>query len=115
MTTGEKIQARRLEVGMTAEELGNRLGVQRSAVSKYERGRVDLKAAQLMEIAKVLNCTPTSLLGDNDDPDVERLEALHQNPRLGLLFDRTRKMTNEDVEFMIQMTDRILKERDDDI
>lgn len=46
--------------------------------------------------------------------DDERLEALHENPRLGLLFDRQRNMSPEDVEFMIQMADRILKERDHD-
>ena len=45
--------------------------------------------------------------------DWARLEALHQNPRLGLLFDHTRKMKKEDVDFMIQMADRILKEQDD--
>ena len=46
--------------------------------------------------------------------DQDRLEALHQNPALGLLFDRTRKMSHDDVEFMLQFADRILKERDGD-
>ncbi len=112
MTTGEKIKARRLELGMTTEELGNKIGVQRSAISKYEKGRVDLKSAQIIEIAKALDCPPASLLADEDDPDLDRLEALHQNPRLGLLFDRTRKMSHEDVEFMIQMSEKIMKGRD---
>jgi transcriptional regulator with XRE-family HTH domain len=44
----------------------------------------------------------------------ERLEALHNNPKLGMLFDRTRKMSQADVDFMLQMADRILKERDGD-
>lgn len=116
MTTGEKIKARRLELGMTTEELGKKIGVQRSAVSKYEKGRVDLKASQLMEVAEALNCSPASLLGDDQerDPDAERLEALHQDPRLGLLFDRSRKMSSADVDFMLQMAERILRERDAD-
>jgi hypothetical protein len=46
--------------------------------------------------------------------DQQRIEALHQNPRLGLLFDHTLKMDSEDVDFMIQMADRIRKERDGD-
>ena len=46
--------------------------------------------------------------------DAEILEALHQNPRLGLLFKRSSKMTTEDVDFMILMADKILKERDGD-
>jgi transcriptional regulator with XRE-family HTH domain len=111
MTIGEKIKARRKELGMTTEELGRLIGVQRSAITKYEKDRVDLKSKQLQEIAKALDVPPSSLLAD-DDPDQERLEALHQDPRLGLLFDRSRKMSREDVEFMLQMADRILKERD---
>lgn len=42
--------------------------------------------------------------------DDDRLEALHQNPKLGLLFDRQRKMSDKDIDFMIQMADRILGE-----
>ena len=111
MTIGEKIKARRIELGMTTEELGQLIGVQRSAVTKYEKDKIDLKSKQLQEIAKALDVPATSLLAD-DDPDQDRLEALHQNPRLGLLFDHSRKMKQEDVDFMIQMAERILKERD---
>lgn len=46
-----------------------------------------------------------------DETDQARLEALHQDPRLCLLFDRTRKMSHADVEFMLQFADRILKEQ----
>lgn len=49
--------------------------------------------------------------------DRERLEALHENPRLGLLFDRSRKMSHDDVELMLKMSEKILGERcksDDD-
>jgi transcriptional regulator with XRE-family HTH domain len=57
----------------------------------------------------------TSTVPENlSDEDQQRLEALHQDPRLGLLFDRTRKMSHDDVEFMLQFADRILKERDGD-
>ncbi len=111
MTIGEKIKARRKELGMTTEELGRLIGVQRSAITKYEKDKVDLKSERLQQIAKALDIQPASLLPDEDE-DQQRLEALHQNPRLGLLFDRSRKMSHEDVEFMLQMADRILKERD---
>ena len=111
MTIGEKIRKRRQELGMTTEELGQKIGVQRSAITKYEKDRVDLKSAQIQKIAKALDVLPASLLSD-DDPDQLRLEALHQNPRLGLLFDHSTKMRPEDVDFMIQMAERIVKERD---
>ena len=42
------------------------------------------------------------------------LESLHQNPKLRMLFDRSRKMSHEDVEFMLQLAERIQKERDEE-
>lgn len=114
MTIGEKIKARREELGMTTEELGKLIGVQRSAVTKYEKDKIDLTSKKLQAIANVLNVPAGALLGDDESEDQERLEALHQNPRLGILFDRSRKMSSSDVDFMIQMADRILKERDGD-
>lgn len=76
MTIGEKIRARRIELNMTTEELGEKIGVQRSAVSKYEKGRVELKAKQIQEIAKALDVLPVDLLDDIDQNlsnDEERL------------------------------------------
>ena len=71
MTIGEKIRSRRRELHMTTEELGNLIGVQRSAVSKYEKGRVELKASQIQSIAKALDILPVDLL---DDPDPELVD-----------------------------------------
>jgi transcriptional regulator with XRE-family HTH domain len=114
MTLGEKIRKRRMELNMTMDDLGNAIGVQRSAINKYEKGMItDLKRSTIHALAKALQVSPLYLLDDDNDDD-ERLEALHQNPRLGLLFDRSRKMSHADVEFMLQMADRILKEREQD-
>lgn len=114
MTLGEKIRKRRMELNMTMDDLGNAIGVQRSAINKYEKGMItDLKRSTIHALAKALQVSPLYLLDDDNDDD-DRLEALHQNPRLGLLFDRSRKMSSADVDFMLQMADRILKERDGD-
>lgn len=113
MTLGEKIRKRRIELNMTMDDLGNAIGVQRSAINKYEKGMItDLKRSTIHTLAQALQVSPLYLL-DDDNGDDERLEALHRNPQLGLLFDRSRKMSSEDVEFMLQMADRILKERGD--
>ena len=113
MTVGEKIRARRIQLGMTMDDLGKAIGVQRSAVNKYEKGTVELTASKIAALARALDVPVFYLLDDDpEDVDQARLEALHQDPRLGLLFDRSRRMSHEDVEFMLQMADRILKERD---
>ena len=114
MTLGEKIRARRIELNMTMDELGQKIGVQRSAINKYEKGKIDdLKRSTIHALAKALDVSPVYLLDDDpEDKDQQRLEALHQDPRLGILFDHTRKMKKEDVDFMIQMAERMIQERD---
>lgn len=114
MNLGDKIRTRRMELGMTMEDLGKAIGVQRSAINKYEKGIItDLKRSTIDALSKALNVSVFYLLDDDpEDLDEARLEALHQNPQLGLLFDRSRKMSDADVDFMLQMADRILKERD---
>ena len=69
MTTGERIKQLRLEHGLTQEELGARLGVQRAAVQKYEKGTVkNIKRDALIRLAEVLDTTPEYLLGWEETP-----------------------------------------------
>ena len=42
--------------------------------------------------------------------EFHRLEDLHQDPRLGILFDRARRMSDADKEKMIQIAGVILGE-----
>ena len=69
MTTGERIKQLRLELGLTQEELGAKLGVQRAAVQKYEKGTVkNIKRDALIRLAEVLGTTPEYLLGWDELP-----------------------------------------------
>ena len=69
MTTGERIKQLRLERGLTQEELGAKLGVQRAAVQKYEKGTVkNIKRDALIRLAEILETTPEYLLGWDEMP-----------------------------------------------
>ena len=111
-----KIKNRRLELDLTLEEVAQAVGVGRSTVQRWESGLIkNMGRDKIAALAKILQISPVELVpaaGSVRSEDEERLEALHQNPRLGLLFDRSRKMSHDDVEFMLQMADRILKEQD---
>lgn len=64
---GARIKAARMAKGMTQEELGEILGVQKSAIAKYENGRVvNIKRSQLKKISEVLNIPPMELIYDAD-------------------------------------------------
>ena len=113
-----KIKSRRIQLGLTLEDVAQAVGVGRSTVRKWETGMIkNMGRDKIAALAKVLQISPVELVpmpNQTRSDDDERLEALHQNPRLGLLFDRSRKMSHADVEFMLQMADRILKEREPD-
>ena len=72
MKTGEKIRNRRIALNMTMEDLGNAIGVQRSAINKYEKGLIDIKSSTLQAIANALNISPVLLLDDVEGEDVEQ-------------------------------------------
>ena len=69
MNIGEKIKVRRKELGLTTTDLGRMIGVQNSAITKYEKGRVELKASQIKAIADALQISPVLLL-DDDEADL---------------------------------------------
>ena len=66
MDIGEKIKIARITRGLTQEELGNMIGVQKSAIAKYESGRVvNIKRTTLQKIADVLDMNPSDLIFDD--------------------------------------------------
>ena len=74
---GEKIKAARLKKGYTQEELGKLIGVQKSAVAKYEKGRVvNIKRSVLARISKVLNIPPAELVSDIEEKPKETAHEL---------------------------------------
>lgn len=103
--------------GISQSDICRALDVSSATVSDWCSGKKYPRIDAMQRLADLLGVkfsTLTTESGLQDYEDQQRLEALHQDPRLGLLFDRSRKMSHDDVEFMIQLADRILKERDGD-
>lgn len=64
MTIGERIKQRRKELKISADELGKRLGKDRSTVFRYENGDIEKLPIDILEpIAKALKTTPEYLMG----------------------------------------------------
>lgn len=65
MTTGEKIRYHRERLGLTMAELGELVGVQASAINKYEKGRVvNIKKETIAKMAAVFGISQMELLDD---------------------------------------------------
>jgi len=70
MDTGEKMKMLRLQQGLTLEEVGDRVGVGKSTVRKWESGQIaNMKRDKIALVAKALGTTPGYLMGwDESDP-----------------------------------------------
>lgn len=76
MNIGEKIKAARLAKGLTQEELGTMLGVQKSAIAKYESGRVvNIKRTTLKKISDILNIRPAELIFEASPKETAEFHA----------------------------------------
>lgn len=63
MNIGEKIKKARRAKGMTQEELGELLGVKKSAVAKYENGRVvNIKRSTIKKMSNILGLSPADFI-----------------------------------------------------
>lgn len=69
MTTGERLKQLRKEHNLTQEELGEKIGVKKAAIQKYEKGTVkNIKKDSLLKLAEILDTTPEYILGWDSYP-----------------------------------------------
>jgi len=127
MEMGQKINNLRIEKGMTLEELGNKVGVGKSTVRKWENGIIaNMKRDKILKIADALDTTPAYLMGW-EDASSENIDQNNSNPPsrsnqfpeiahditvsddLKLLLEMGRKMSPEQlkahIEFMKKLYD----------
>lgn len=89
MTLGEKVKAGRLQVGMTQEELAEKLNVSRQAITKWETNRGIPDVVNLKGIAELFDVSVDYLLDDGSKLDVETmreaidLTKIEKNNELG--------------------------------
>lgn len=68
MTTGDRIKQLRNTLGMSQEELGQKVGVKKAAINKYETGIVvNLKRSVIDKLSEALHTTPAYLMGWEDE------------------------------------------------
>ena len=67
MEIGKKIREARIAKGLTQEELGKIVGLQNSAIAKYENGRVvNIKRSTLQKLAIALDLRGSDLIIENE-------------------------------------------------
>ena len=120
----ENIKNKRNALGMTQQELAEKMGyTNRSSIAKIENGAVDLSQSKIIQFAKVLETTPSELMGEveytdvrtdghtpeyYDDATVQRVtEAMRNNPDSRIVFDAVSTMTPEDLTIIAKLVEKM--------
>lgn len=138
-TTGERIKKRRKELGISADELAEAIGKDRTTIFRYESGAIEkMPSDVLVPIAKALKTTPAHLMGWDDEngwndtievndiyginkqemidylnrtnPElIETYKHIAENENLSLLFDAAKDLTPEDLAPILAIIQKIRK------
>lgn len=99
----------------TQSDLVNDLGFDKSTVSNWCAGLRVPKVDVIIDIANYLHVNVGDLIEDNrnedtyylDDDARDMAQFMYENPEYKVLFDASRKVKKEDIDFVKQMIDRM--------
>ena len=114
MNVGDRIKKRRLELGLTQEELAKKAGYKsRSSINKIELSR-DLPLPKVQEVARILDCSPSYLLGWEDKTNI--VETAKTDVMLSNMDNRLKeyalkiaKLPKEKQDLVLKMIDELGK------
>lgn len=112
MDIGQRIRIARLAKGYTQEELAEIVGVKKSAVAKWENGRVsEIKRSNLAALSKALDLNPNSLLDMIEEKPVEtakEIAGIVMNAEMMELIDKYNSLSDENKAIARQHLDFLL-------
>ena len=105
---------------MTQLELSKRLGVGTTSVYNWCNGIKTPRMDKVDSMCKIFNCNRSDLIEDKpetheqpnyhlDEDAREAADFLHKNPEYKVLFDASRNISKEDIEFVAKMLDKFRK------
>lgn len=106
MSIYERIRKRRIELGMTQEELAHKIGyTSKSSITKIETGHVDLPQSKIVEFAHALDTNVGYLMGDSRRGSGVFNPDIHSVPILGAIQCGLPTLAEENIEEYANVAD----------
>lgn len=106
---GDNIRALRLKHNMTQEELGRHLGVQKSAIRKYESGMVEnIPRSSIKKMADLFGVKPSALMGWEEKEKSPSSDGLSEGRKA--LIDFAMTVPEDKAAMILQVMKTILAE-----
>ena len=111
-----RIKTRRIELGMSYQDLADKTGMSKSTLQRYETGAIkNIPLDKLSDLAEALQLDPIYLMGIDPpsyyiDPEAAQLaQELYTRPEMRVLFDASKKLSKEDVEMFTALIEKMSK------
>ena len=127
MCLGENIRFLRTKKGYSQDDIANKLGYKSfTTIQKWESGVSEPPLKALKKLSEIFNIDMNDLAtkklstdtsSDNDvyylDDDARDMALfMYENPEYKVLFDASRKVKKEDIQFVKEMIDRMSNNND---
>lgn len=100
---GRRIKALREARGLTLEQVGDFIGVNKATIQRYEIGNIDIKRNVAIKLAECLGTSPSYIMGWTDDPlaAVTSATPAALSPQLQALADALDQLNEEGQEKLL--------------
>lgn len=118
MEIRDKIKARRLELGLTLEQVGDYVGVSKSTVRKWESGYIsNMRRDKIAKLAEVLQLSPLDIAIDEDSnnfaqnaavpPGFQPLPRMVKKPLIGSIACGEPILAEQNVEDYVDVPENV--------
>lgn len=120
MSFNEALKKARKAKGLTQDDVAQALGAKNTTISNWENGVSRPDVDTLVLLCRLYEISPNDILEYyNDDlsdaeqryyldPEAAEIaQEVHKRPELKILFDATRKVSADDLKFVVDMIDRM--------
>lgn len=118
MLFGDKLRQLRLSRSMTQRKLSESIGLAQSTIAMYESNTREPDFATIQRFARFFRVPASTLFPSDsviDDEFVQQIaDVLHENPKLGLLFDKSRYLSDRDIDAVLSVVNAITMERENE-
>ena len=116
-TLYDRIKSRRIELGLTVEELAHKMGYKdKSSISKIENGKADIPQSKIAAFADALQTTPAYLMGWEEQPEpkkptippgFEPMPKMKKIPLIGAIACGEPITAEQNIEKMVDVPENI--------
>lgn len=103
-----RLKKLRVDNHLTQEELGKKVNLKKSAISKYEKGRVEPSIDVIVKFAEIFNVSVDYLTGKTDNPN--KIEIFDSTQKLSIkihdlliekgIVTKDEELTEEKIEWL---------------